>query len=71
MMPRLLLLGEILSELACRFDRLGEAELSGAHDAQGQSLPPLQGCYVDIWRKRAGNWHIVADRPIVPAPAAK
>jgi uncharacterized protein (TIGR02246 family) len=46
-------------------------EVSGAHDAQGQSLPALQGRYVDIWLKHAGKWHIVADRPIVPAPAAK
>ena len=46
-------------------------EVSGARDAQGQSLPALQGRYVDIWVKRAGKWHIVADRPIVPAPTAK
>ena len=46
-------------------------EVSGAHDAQGKSLPALQGRYVDIWLKRAGKWCIVADRPIVPAPTAK
>jgi uncharacterized protein (TIGR02246 family) len=46
-------------------------EVSGARDAQGQSLPALQGSYVDIWVKRAGKWRIVADRPIVPAPTAK
>jgi uncharacterized protein (TIGR02246 family) len=46
-------------------------EVSGAHDAQGQSLPALQGRYVDIWLKHAGKWHIVADRPVVPAPTAK
>jgi uncharacterized protein (TIGR02246 family) len=46
-------------------------EVSGARDAQGQTLPTLQGRYVDIWVKRAGKWHIAADRPIVPAPAAK
>jgi uncharacterized protein (TIGR02246 family) len=46
-------------------------EVSGARDAQGQSLPPLRGRYVDIWVKRGGKWHIAADRPIVPAPAAK
>ena len=46
-------------------------EVTGAHDAQGQSLPALQGRYVDIWLKRAGKWHIVADRPIVPVPTPK
>jgi uncharacterized protein (TIGR02246 family) len=46
-------------------------EVSGARDAQGQSLPALEGRYVDIWVKRGGKWHIAADRPIVPAPAAK
>lgn len=46
-------------------------EVSGARDAQGQSLAVLQGRYVDVWVKHAGKWHIVADRPIVPAPAAK
>jgi len=46
-------------------------EVSGARDAQGQSLPALQGRYVDIWLKGAGTWHIVADRPIVPAPTTK
>jgi uncharacterized protein (TIGR02246 family) len=43
-------------------------EVSGAHDAQGKSLRALQGRYVDIWLKRAGKWHIVVDRPIIPAP---
>jgi uncharacterized protein (TIGR02246 family) len=46
-------------------------EVSGAHDAQGKSLPALQGRYVDIWLKHAGMWHIVADRPIAPAPTTK
>jgi ketosteroid isomerase-like protein len=46
-------------------------EVSGARGAQGQSLPALRGRYVDIWVKRAGKWHIVADRPVVPAPTAK
>ena len=46
-------------------------EVSGARDAQGQSLPALQGHYVDIWVKHDGKWHIVADRPIVPAATAK
>lgn len=42
-------------------------EVTGARDAQGQSLPALQGSYIDIWVRRGGKWHIVADRPIVPA----
>jgi uncharacterized protein (TIGR02246 family) len=46
-------------------------EVSGVHDAQGKSLRALQGRYVDIWLKRAGKWHIVADRPILPAPTTK
>jgi uncharacterized protein (TIGR02246 family) len=46
-------------------------EVSGARDAQGKSLPPLQGRYVDIWLKRAGKWHIIADRPTVSAPTPK
>jgi uncharacterized protein (TIGR02246 family) len=46
-------------------------QVSSARDAQGKSLPPLQGRYVDIWLKRAGKWHIIADRPIVFTPPAK
>jgi uncharacterized protein (TIGR02246 family) len=39
-------------------------EVSGAHDAQGKSLPAIQGRYVDIWVKRRGTWYIAADRPV-------
>lgn len=46
-------------------------EVTGARDAHGQSAPALRGRYVDIWVKRAGTWQIVADRPVLPAPAAK
>lgn len=46
-------------------------EVSGALDAQGQSRPPLQGRYVDIWVKRKGSWYIAADRPVARMPAAK
>jgi uncharacterized protein (TIGR02246 family) len=46
-------------------------EVTGAVDAQGQSRPPLQGHYVDIWVKRAGAWYIAADRPTVRPAAAK
>jgi len=44
-------------------------EVTGVHDAQGQSLPPLQGRYVDIWVKRKDAWYIAADRPLGRAPA--
>jgi uncharacterized protein (TIGR02246 family) len=46
-------------------------EVTGVRDPQGQPAPPLKGRYVDIWAKRAGKWQIVADRPVVPAPAPK
>ena len=42
-------------------------EVTGAHDPDGKSLPPIEGRYVDIWVKRAGKWHIAADRPIGPS----
>ncbi len=46
-------------------------EVTNVRDPQGQPAPPLKGRYVDIWSKRGGKWQIVADRPVVPAPAPK
>jgi len=39
-------------------------EVTGAKDAEGKALPPMQGRYVDIWVKKGGRWHIATDRPV-------
>lgn len=46
-------------------------EVTGIRNPQGQPAPALKGRYLDVWAKRTGKWQIVADRPVVPAPAAK
>jgi uncharacterized protein (TIGR02246 family) len=39
-------------------------EVTGARDAEGKALPPLQGRYVDIWIRRGNTWQIIVDRPV-------
>jgi len=46
----------------------GSYEVSGAHDKDGKTLPPLKGLFTDVWANNSGRWEIIASRAMIPAP---